>query len=134
MSEPELEDAPDPLEVVRVLKSDFDLLQAAANAAMEDYQALLGLLGIVPPAGKAPREVMYELVLPRIAGLISTQLHVEQAKSEIASAASRFGNSTKDFGGGISGVKVGQKIPGLLSGLQPMTRRERREFERRNRP
>ena len=47
-----MDDAPDPLETVTLLKSDFDLLQSAATAANEDYASLLELLCITPPPAR----------------------------------------------------------------------------------
>jgi hypothetical protein len=115
-------DAPDPLDTVTLLKSDFNLLQAAANAAMEDYQNLLELLELTPPDGVAPRQFMHDVVLPMIATLMTTQHNVNLASSEILKRAERFGNKTITKNG-ITGIKVGEKIPGLFD-TRP--RRERR--------
>lgn len=107
---------PDPLETVTLLKSDFDLLQAAANAAMDDYTNLCELLELVPPAGVAPRQFMHDVVLPMIAKLRGTQDHVDEASAQILTAAARHGMVTKDFGGGKKGILVGKKVPGLFDG------------------
>lgn len=119
--------SPDPLETVHVLKSDFDLLQAAATAAHEDYQLLVQLLGITPPPDKAPREVMYEMVLPTIAGLISEVNQVAAASRDIqgmVAAAKARGGKEIDLGDGRKAVLAGRKRPELLAGLQPVTRRD----------
>lgn len=127
MSSPE---APDPTDTVRVLKSDFDLLQAAANAAQEDFLQWCDLLGIEWDGTVAPRTVMYEAVFPAVVSLLTTAQHVEDAKQDIASKAARFGNKTGTFAGGIQGIKVGERVdPKVFE----MSRRERREQERRDR-
>lgn len=124
MEEPQ---APDPFETVRVLKSDFDLLQAAANAAHEDYLQLCELLAVEPPEGVAPRQVMYDEILPRIVKLIETQIHVSEATEVLRERAKRFGNKTLDLGGGRKGLLVGKRLaPGVLE----ESRRERRARER----
>lgn len=127
-----VEDAPDPLEVVRVLKSDFDMLQLAADMALEHYKRWLLILGI-EPGDAPPALVMEQAVFPAVEQLLITAKHVKNAETDLRARAARFGNQTKDFGGGVSGVKVGQRIPGGLPGLVTMTRRERREFERQER-
>lgn len=123
---------PDPLETVHVLKSDFDLLQAAANAAMEDFTTLCTLLGVRPDPEDAPRAIMHEVLLPRIAQLVATQQHVDEASTQLTAAAARFGHKTIDSGLGKA-VKVGQRIAGGLPGLQPASRSERRRLERERR-
>lgn len=105
---------PDPLEEVRVLKSDFDLLQAAANAAMEDFTDLCELLQLEKPPTMAPREFMRLVVLPMIAHLMTTQQQVDEASQQVLDAASRYGNKTKDFGKGVQGIKVGERQTGLF--------------------
>jgi len=120
-------EAPDPLETVHVLKSDFDLLQATANAAMEDYQALLELTGVTPVTGAAPREVMYAQVLPFIALLMAQTQKVEEASSDIErmiSDAKRRGGNEIDLGDGRKAVLAGRRRPELLAGLQPITARD----------
>lgn len=118
-----IDQAPDPIETVRVLKSDFDLLQAAANAAMEDFVNLCELLGLAPPEGMAPRQFMHEVILPMIAKLVSTQIHVDEAAASILERAQAHGMQTKDFGNGTKGLLVGKKQPGLFD---PRNREERR--------
>lgn len=120
-------DAPDPLETVHVLKSDFDLLQAAATGAHEDYLVLVQLLGITPPAGTAPRQVMHEMVFPTIAGMVGEISQVAAASRDIegmVAAAKARGGNTIDLGDGRKAVLAGRKRPELLAGLQPVTRRE----------
>ena len=131
---PDITDAPDPTETVQLLKSDFELLQKAANAAFEDYAQWLELLNITPREGLAPREVMYEQVFPRVVRLIETQQQVDAATTELKVRAARFGNQTKDFGGGLSGIKVGQKITGLFDDRNRAERRAAERQERRERP
>lgn len=118
-----MSEQPDPMETVQVLKSDFDLLQAAANAAQEDFLQWCELLGIEWDGTVAPRQVMYEAVFPAVVSLLGTAKHVQDAEKEIRSRAARFGNKTGTFAGGVQGLKVGQKVPGLFD---PRSRAERR--------
>lgn len=120
-----IDQAPDPTETVRVLKSDFDLLQAVANAAMEDYITITDILGIERPEGVAPRQVMHEAVYPVLVRLVETQHHVSDAANQIRAKAERFGNKTIEHNG-VKGLMVGKKIPGIFE----QSRRERREAER----
>lgn len=121
-----MNDAPDPLETVTVLKSDFDLLQSAANAAQEDFLQWCSLLGITWDRSVAPRQVMYEAVFPAVVSLLGTAKHVADAEHEIRKKAARFGNKTGTFAGGVQGLKVGQKVPGLFDPRNRATRRGNR--------
>lgn len=132
----DISQAPDPLDTVHVLKSDFDLLQAAATAAHEDYQLLVRLLGITPPAGKAPREVMYEMVIPTVAGLISEVNQVAEASRDIEgmiAAAKSRGGAEIDLGDGRKAVLAGKRIPGGLLEIPHLSRSDRRRIEREHR-
>lgn len=128
-----VEETPDPLETVQLLKSDFEALQKIADFAVEDCYALAELLGITNNAGLAPREFFHTVLLPRVARLLETQHHVDQATLDLRASASRFGNKTKDMGNGVHGLKVGERItdPELLSRLNMLpTRAERRRMAR----
>lgn len=131
-----VEETPDPLETVTLLKSDFEMLQKVADYAVADAASLAELLGLVRPVEMAPREFFHTVCLPKVAALLRTQHHVDQATLELRVRADRFGNKTKDFGGGVSGVKVGERItdPELLARMEMgMTRAERRRFDREHR-
>lgn len=121
----DIDAAPDPTDTVHVLKSDFELLQKVADFALEDTIAIAGALGITLDPAIAPRQQVYEVIIPKIQTLMVEHGFVESARSDIKKAAARFGNQTieKD---GHRGLLVGKKIPGLLDG----SRRERREAER----
>lgn len=118
-------DAPDPLEVSRVLTSELVMLQKIADFAVEDTIAIASSLGIVLDPAIAPRQQLYEVLIPKINQLMVEHGFLEAAQSEIKTAAARFGNKTieKD---GHKGLLVGKKIPGLFD----QSRRERREAER----
>lgn len=123
---------PDPLETVTLLKSDFELLQAAANAAQEDFENICRLLGVPRNEQVAPRQVMHEVVFPMISSLMSTQAHVDAASKGIETAAARFGNQTIEQNG-QKGLLVGKKDPKLAAALRvtaPLSRAERRRLER----
>lgn len=123
----DISDAPDPLETVTLLKSDFDLLQGAVTAAEQDYRALVELLRLDLPASKSPHAAMNEIVLPIIAGIIAQQVSQEHASAEIErmvrQAKARGGNEI-DLGDGRKAVLAGRKRPELLAGLQPVTARD----------
>jgi hypothetical protein len=130
---PLVEETPDPLETVQLLKSDFEALQKIADFAVEDCYALAELLGVSNIGGLAPREFFHTVLLPKVARLLETQSHVDQATLDIKTAAARHGNQTKDFGNGVKGLKIGQRItdPELLGRIgMGMTRAERRRIER----
>lgn len=114
----------DPTETVHVLKSDFDLLQQAANAAMEDYLALTNLMGLENRDGLSPRQFMREVVLPLVGHLVHTQRQVDIASEDIRERASRFGNKTVEVNG-VKGLMVGKKIPGLFDVPNREERRRR---------
>lgn len=120
---------PDPLESVHVLKSDFDLLQAAAHAAMDDYLNLCELLGLTPPPGYAPRQFMHEVVLPMVGHLAATQQQVDQASLAIRSRAEAMGNKTIEKNG-AKGLLVGKRIPGLFEGSRAARRQAARDARR----
>lgn len=129
----EEDEAPDPFETVRLLKSDFELLQKVADYAVADTVALGDLLGLERPVEMAPREFFHTVCLPKIAALLQTQRYVDEATTELKIAAARHGNKTKDFGGGMKGLLVGKKIddPELKARIGlGMTRAERRRAER----
>lgn len=126
-------EAPDPTETVRLLRSDFELLQKVADFAVEDTQTLGELLGLTMPGDMAPREFFHTRCLPKIAALLETQSHVDDATSMLRQKASRFGNKAVDLGNGMSGLKVGERIkdPEILRAMSMgMTRAERRRAER----
>jgi hypothetical protein len=127
---------PDPFETVNLLKSDFELLQKVADYAVEDTLALGELLGLTCPQGMAPREFFHTICLAKVGHLMATQGIVDGHSQSISEAAARFGNKTKDFDGGMKGLKVGEKItdPALLARLGlHTTRAERREAANRMR-
>lgn len=126
-------EAPDPFETVRLLKSDFEVLQKVADYAVADTVALGELLGLERPVEMAPREFFHTVCLPKIAALMRTQGHVDEATAELKIAAARHGNQTKDFGNGTKGLLVGKRIddPELKARLDLSTSRsERRRIER----
>lgn len=134
MPDVEESEAPDPLETVSLLRSDFELLQAVANYAVEDTNTLGELLGLSCPPNMAPREFFHTVCLPKIGHLMATQGIVDGFSEAINPAAARFGNQTKDFDGGVKGLKVGERItdPELLARLRlNPTRKERRDMARR---
>lgn len=109
-----IRNAPDPTDTVHLLKSDFELLQKVANFAVEDTETLGNLLRVFRPEGMAPREFFHTRILPKVAALMETQSHVDEATAQLSERAARFGNKTKDFGKGVKGLKVGERIPGLF--------------------
>lgn len=125
------EATPDPLETVVLLKSDFELLQAVADAAMEDFRAICGVMGIVPDPADGPRDIVYGVIMPRLAQLVLTQRHVDEASEDLRAAAARHGNKTLDTPMGRAAL-VGKRIPGLLQVTQ-LSRSERRRIEREQR-
>jgi hypothetical protein len=127
-----VEETPDPTDTVTVLKSDLELLQKVADYAVEDACALFELLGIACPEGTAPREFFYTRALPAVAALLQTQQNVNQAAGELSRMASRFDHKTIDLADGRKAVKVGQRIPGLLT-VPTLSRAERRRIEREGR-
>lgn len=147
----DLSDAPDPTETVTLLKSDFLLLQGALDVLTADMGELFDLLGIPPEprveyGGRPPREILFTEAFPRIVTLINSFGHVQEAESamlkSMKAAAARFGNKAETFAGGVKGLKVGQKDPQLaarmalassVDDVQRMSRRERRDLERRTR-
>lgn len=123
---------PDPFETVAVLRSDLELQNRAMGLACEDINRIATALGCV--IGElSPAEVVDELILPTIRMLRATQRHVDQATSELKERAARHGNKTIELENGVKGVLVGKKDPTLLGGLAPLTRRERREWDRKHR-
>lgn len=125
-------DTPDPTETVRILKSDFDLLQKAVNLAYEDVQALAEVLGydmaraLLENPGLTPHDVFADALVPKVAELMVTQGFVNAARDDITKAAARHGNKTVEQGG-KKGLLVGRRLPDeVLNG----SRRERREAER----
>lgn len=130
---PPVEETVDPLETVTLLRSDFELLQKVADYAVADTAALEQLLGLQRPVEMAPREFFHTVILPKIAALLQTQHHVDQATLDLRSAAARHGHKTIDVGNGVSGVKVGERIkdPEALRSIgMGLTRAERRRAER----
>lgn len=141
----------DPLETVTLLRSDFELLQGALDVLTADMGELFDLLGIPPEprieyGGRPPREILYTEAFPRIVTLINSFGHVQEAENALIksmkTAAARFGNKTETFANGVKGLQVGKKDPHLAAAMAlrqsvddvaRMTRRERRELERRQR-
>jgi len=140
----------DPLETVTLLKSDFELLQTAMNVLTSDMGELFDLLGIpveppVDAGGRPPREILYTEAFPRIVTLINSFGHVQEAENALIktmkTAAARFGNKTETFANGQKGLLVGKKDVQLQAAMalrknaddvQRMSRRERRDYERRH--
>jgi hypothetical protein len=101
---------PDPTETVRLLKSDFDALQMAANLGHQHYLNLCELLGLQPPPDAIPALFMQDVVLPAVARLTVTQGLVDGAAEEIREKAKRFGGKTIELPGGQRGIKVGERL------------------------
>jgi Icc-related predicted phosphoesterase len=109
---------PDPLETVTILMSDFEMLQAAANAGMEDYVNLCTILGINPATDRAPREVVHEVIYPMLRALVATSQKVAEAHVQIGQAAARHGNQVIEMPNGQKGILVGKKDPKLAQRLR----------------
>lgn len=131
----DVEETPDPLDTVTILRSDFEMLQKIADLAVGDAEALFDLLDLVRPDDMPHRQYFHEVALPVVAHLKAVNIDVEKAKMAIARSAERFDNKTIETHG-VKGVKVGQRDPELaklLSLRTPMTKAERRELKRRER-
>lgn len=119
------QDVPDPTAVSHVLTSDLEMLQKIADFAVEDTIAIASALGVTLDPDIAPRQQLYEVLIPKISLLMIEHGFVEAARSDIKKSAARFGNKTIEQSG-VKGLKVGEKIEGLFE----RSRRERREAER----
>lgn len=127
-----MEETPDPLETVTLLKSDYEMLQKIADLAVSDAEALFELLQLERPEDMPHRQYLHEVALPVVAHLRAVNADVEKAKGAIARAADRFGNQTAKIMG-VDGIKVGQRDPELARLLalgKPMSRAERRLLRR----
>lgn len=123
-------DVPDPLATSTVLTSDLELLQQVADAAVVDAAELAEHLGLPCPASTAPREHFYKVLLPRVDALLHTQKMVTEAEGELRTRAAQLGNKRIDVNG-VTGLLVGRRDPALAGAVLPLTRRERRDAERR---
>jgi hypothetical protein len=126
-------ETPDPTDVSRVLTSDLQALQKIVDFAVEDTINIAAALGIDlqrDHPDTAPRQVLYEVLIPKMQLLMVEHGFVEAARSEIKVAAKRFGNKTIEHEG-VRGLKVGQKIPGLFEKTRAARREAEREAKRR---
>lgn len=125
----------DPLETVTTLASDFEMLNKVGELAVSDAEALFELLKLERPQDMPHRQFFHEVALPVVAHLLAVNADVEDAKSSIAKAASRFGNQTATIHG-VDGLLVGKRDPALKAALElsrPMTKAERRLLRREGR-
>lgn len=105
---------PNPMETVRILRSDYEALQTIADVAVEDVETLAKILAMYRPEGMSHRQFLLERLFPRVIALMQTQAHVDEASEQILARAKEKGMVTKDFGNGVKGLLVGKKVPGLF--------------------
>lgn len=123
--------------VARIRAEQLQLLVAAVHAAEQDHEALCTMLRLERPADKDPHWFFEHAILPRLAALVAqADTHIAmqaEAQKMVEKGIKRFGKTTETVQGKTV-QKVGQRIENmpLIATAMP-SRRERREWERKNR-
>lgn len=123
---------PDPLETVTVLKSDLEAQNMAMAMACADVDRIARACGLVYPPGTPPA-AMVQAIVSTVQAMHRTQTEVDRASEDLRRRAGMPDAVTIDLPDGRRAVRVGVRDNSLVTGLQPMTRRERRDFERKRR-